>query len=57
MTEAQIKWASEHSWFVHREGETIVVDDHTYDSKTQTANHAHMSWIGTFGELRAWAGY
>ena len=52
LTEGQIRWASEHDWFVRREGDGIVVADR-YSDGTEIIVEWHLS----FRELREWAGY
>jgi hypothetical protein len=52
MTEQQIKWASEHDWFVSCDGGTIIVADR-YSDGTEII----MPWLLSFRELREWAGY
>lgn len=47
LTESQIQWASQHDWFVRRSGNQIIVIG--YDGE--------MVWVGSFKQLRDWAGY
>ena len=59
LTEAQIKWASEHDWFVRRDGDQIIVADRWTEFRDGTANYVEivMPWLLSFRELRDWAGY
>ena len=52
LTERQMQWASEHDWFVRREGDQIIVADR-YSDGTEII----MPWLLSFRELREWAGY
>lgn len=52
LTTQQILWASQHDWFIKDNGNgTIVVADRDdLSDRLQT-------WVGTFRQLREWAGY
>lgn len=49
MSEQQVKWASQHDWFVKAENGVITV----WEEETKSA----IEWVGTFRQLREWAGY
>lgn len=56
LTQNQIRWASQHDWFVADlgDGQIQVRDGWTLDGELF---EQVLSWTGTFTELRAWAGY
>ena len=56
LTEKQIKWASQHDWFIESgaDGTILVKDSYVLDS---VLYEPILKWTGTFAELRAWAGY
>lgn len=59
LTVSQIKWASQHNWFVRDNGDgTIEVRDIVLG----VAGGSHVldtiiTWSGNFRSLREWAGY
>lgn len=56
MTQEQIAWAATHDWFVCDNGDgTIVVREWFVASDCAWA--VEQTWTGSFGALRAWAGY
>lgn len=58
LTPSQVKWAASHDWFVMDNGNgTILVLDRYLDCTTGINYAAPQSWIGSFSDLRDWAGY
>jgi len=57
LTEQQIKWASQHDWFVSRVGNTIEVVDRWFNVNTKESGEDYIVWDKSFRELRDWAGY
>ena len=56
MTEQQIKWASEHDWFVRRDGDQIIVADRW--AQDGEIHEVVTPWLLSFlRELREWDGY
>ena len=58
LTSTQIKWASQHDWFVRANaiGEIVVIDRNV-DIRTHLLSERVFIWKGTFRQLREWAGY
>lgn len=59
MTASQIRWASQHDWFIAADGDPhtgliAVVRDDWHDGAVW---HEASARFDSFQELRAWAGY
>jgi hypothetical protein len=55
LTAQQILWARQHDWFLHKQGDMIVVlDRYTQHGK---CHEEEIVWDKSFKELRDWAGY
>ena len=53
----QIQWAAKHDWFIADmgNGHILICDERWGDDPTAHLNV--IGWIGSFAELRTWAGY
>lgn len=59
MTKQEIKWASQHDWFSHSNGDVVYVIEHVAD----VTKPGELNWVETtkafndLEKLRNWAGY
>ena len=56
LTPSQVLWAKSHDWFIHMQGDMVVVCDR-YVDRFGRLHERTIIWDGTFAELRRWAGY
>ena len=56
MTDSQIKWASQHDWYVSNNSGNVFVNDVVYNSKTKQSETTLVSF-NNFSDLYLWAGY
>lgn len=56
MTDSQIKWASQHDWYVSNKSGYVFVNEVTYNSKTKQSETTLVSF-NNFSDLHIWAGY
>ncbi len=55
MNERQIKWASQHDWYVSNDGNEITVREVCRRPNGSTIET--LKRFSTFADLREWAGY
>lgn len=57
LTPRQIRWASQHDWFIRDNLDgTINVHEHYRDANGDWLTRT-LTWVSTFGNLKTWAGY
>ena len=56
MTDSQIKWASQHDWYVSSNSGNVFANDVVYNSKTKQSETTLVSF-NNFSDLYTWAGY
>lgn len=57
LTEQQIRWATDHDWFVGRNGDGSIMVRETLVYRDGTVTRETFRWEQSFAALRVWAGY
>jgi hypothetical protein len=58
LTANQIRWASQHDWFIRDNGDgTVTVARRWYRASDGKGGETLLRWSRPFSMLRAWAGY